>query len=117
MKTLHILAPPPALAQQGYTIMNASRPLVGDVTWQADFIHGSHYAAVKGDNDAARTNESLGACVLKYYTEKEARATLIAHYKKQFAGKPILKQVESKLAACSYKQLQEVFHSQMNTGG
>ena len=114
METLHLLTPPPALAQEGYTIMNASRPLVGDYTWQADFIHGSHYAAVKNNDDAVKTNESLDAWVLKYYTEEEARATLIKRYRERFAGKPILAKVESKLATYTYSQLQEAFHSEMN---
>jgi len=69
---------------ESHVIFNASRPLPGHLTWQADFCHGVFYAAVDATKpDAVRLARqciSLDGWVLQFITEEAATTALQAWY-------------------------------------
>ena len=58
----------------GWIVFNASRPLIGDITWKGDFLRGVHYAAVNPNGEFSKgnivTNSKLDASIVRYLDEK-----------------------------------------------
>jgi len=66
---------------EGWIIMNAPRPLIGDKEWQGDFRHGVFYAAIDPNNDEPpgaewriQQNKDLDGWVLKCVSQEEVNA-------------------------------------------
>lgn len=59
-----------------WLIFNASRPLVGDKTWDGDFVHGRHYAAIDPNGKYAdrniEQNRKLDGWALNYKSHDDA---------------------------------------------
>jgi len=78
----------PENINSGWIIFNAPRPLVGNKTWQGDFISGIFYAAVDPSDamahDFISNNEMNGAKIIEYTTVNkhvaDIRAKVIAEY-------------------------------------
>lgn len=81
MKKLHVIEK--RLNVPGdWIIINAPRPIPGDIQWQGDFRHGIFYAALNPDDPNFASNyteaEDLDAWELRYYTINEAREILMS---------------------------------------
>ena len=65
-----------------WIIFNAPRPLVGNKTWQGDFLSGIFYAAVDPSDamahDFISNNETNGAKIVEYTTVGEHAASIRA---------------------------------------
>ena len=108
MREYHIIADRPTNVPQTWEIHNAPRPLAGQTFWQGDFIHGVFYAAFAPDDQFAemftKTNGSLDAYRLTYYTEAQAREEL----------KKIFPRYADKIALQDRQHVIELFSSRMN---
>ena len=77
MRKLHIIDQRPMNIPENWTILNAPRPIPGNMTWQGDFRHGIFYSAMNPDtqffNSDFEQAKELDAWEIVYYSIGEAR--------------------------------------------
>jgi len=107
MQIFNTLMPRPQGVPEHYLICNAPRPIIGDMLWEGDFIHGRFYAALDPENPefdiCVRENTALDAWHLIFWTEAEARDRVKEAYPKY----------AHKVDSLSFEQLYDTFRNVM----
>ena len=70
---------PPEPIPDGWLIVNAPRPIGGEITWEGEFRHGMYWAAAPADTADRAGWEALDAWPVRFVTDNEIAAEVIRY--------------------------------------